>query len=304
MNDSKILPFVLLQGLIFGSSMVVSRFSLGQFDPRAYVSLRLLIAGLAHASVYGLIRSRPFPRDRSLWMRAGTLGVMGPAIPMVCVVSSLQYMASSVASLLITLNPVLVVLMSHFFLADERLSWRRLLGVLVAFGGAAILLIQGETGLGHFVQADWRGYAWLLGGMISSAAGSVYAHRYLRKADAFDVASIRMFAAGLVLVPLTSLTVGYDLSRLQTSGLAALIYAGIVGAFLALVLAFYILKRFGAPGLSLSSYVVPVVTAVLGVIFLHEKVTPTMIASTGVIFLGIALLNYRPRMPREAQIRP
>lgn len=303
MNDSKILPFVLLQGLIFGSSMVVSRYSLGQFDPRAYVSLRLLIAGLAHASVYGVMRSRPFPRERSLWVRAGVLGVMGPAIPMVCVVSSMQYMASSVASLLITLNPALVVLMSHFFLADERLTSRRILGVLVAFSGGAILLMEGETGLGQFARADWRGYAWIVAGMLFSAGGSVYAHRYLREADAFDVASIRMFAAGLLLVPVTLLTVGYDLSRLQISGVAALAYGGIVGAFAAFVLAFYILKRFGAPGLSLASYVVPVVTAVLGVLFLGEKVTLTMIVSTGLIFLGIALLNYRPRMPREGQIR-
>jgi drug/metabolite transporter (DMT)-like permease len=303
MNEPGILPFVALQGLIFGSSMVVSRFVLGQFDPRAYVSLRLIIAGLAHASAYGVLRTRQLPRDATLWRRAGLLGVMGPAIPMVCVVSSMQYMASSVASLLITLNPALVVIMSHFFLAEERLTARRIIGVLVAFTGAAVLLIQGETGLGQFAQADWRGYAWILAGMVCSAAGSVYAHRYLRDADSFDVASIRMFTAALILIPITLFTVGYDMSRVQLSGVAALAYGAIVGAFAAFVLAFYILKRFGAPGSSLSSYIIPVVTAVLGVILLGEQVTGVMLLSTGLIFLGIALLNYRPRMPREGQIR-
>ncbi len=303
MNDPRILPFVALQGLIFGSSMVVSRFVLGQFDPRAYVSLRLIIAGLAHASVYGALRSRRFPRDPVLWRRAGLLGILGPAMSTVCVVSSMQYMASSVASLLITLNPALVVIMSHFFLAEERLTARRIIGVLVAFAGAAVLLIQGETGLGQFAQADWRGYAWILAGMVCGAAGSVYAHRHLRGADSFDVASIRMFTAALALIPVTLLTVGYDLSRLQVSGVVALAYGAIVGAFAAFVLAFYTLKRFGAPGQSLSSYIIPVVTAVLGVVFLGEQVTGAMILSTGLIFLGIALLNYRPRMPREGQIR-
>lgn len=304
MNDARIIPFVALQGFIFGSSMVISRFSLAQFDPRVYVSLRLIIAALAHASVYLLLRGRAFPKDRILWMRAGLLGVLGPAIPMVSIVSSLQYMASSVASLLITLNPVMVVLLSHFFLSDERLTWRRLAGVLIAFGGAAILLLRGETGLGEFVQADPRGYAWILIGMSSGAAGSVYAHRYLRKADSFDVASIRMFAASLLLLPVTYFTVGFDFSRIETSGLLALAYAGIVGAFLAFLLALYILQQFGAPGLSLTAYVIPVVTTILGVIFLGEEVTSTMIISMAVIFLGIALLNYQPKMARESQVRP
>ena len=46
------LPYVLLLGAIFGSSMVVSRFSLGQYDPRTFVSLRLLLAALALSLIH------------------------------------------------------------------------------------------------------------------------------------------------------------------------------------------------------------------------------------------------------------
>jgi drug/metabolite transporter (DMT)-like permease len=113
-----------------------------------------------------------------------------------------------------------------------------------------------------------------------------------------------MFSASLLLIPVTFFTVGYDFSQVQTSGIVALGYAGIVGAFFAFILALYILQRFGAPGLSLTAYVIPVVTTILGVIFLDENVTPTMLISMLIIFLGIALLNYQPKMAREGHVRP
>ncbi|MGD8737376.1 MAG: EamA family transporter, partial [Anaerolineae bacterium] len=76
---SKPLPYILLLGSLFGSSLVVSRFSLGEFDARAFVSLRLILASLAHLLLYLLSRSRSLPRDPSLWFRASVLGVFGTA---------------------------------------------------------------------------------------------------------------------------------------------------------------------------------------------------------------------------------
>ncbi|MBE2223089.1 MAG: EamA family transporter, partial [Anaerolineae bacterium] len=54
------IPYIVLLGFFFGSTLVVSRFSVGQFEPTTYIGLRLLIAGVAHLLVY-LFLSRRFP---------------------------------------------------------------------------------------------------------------------------------------------------------------------------------------------------------------------------------------------------
>ncbi|MGD8597990.1 MAG: DMT family transporter [Anaerolineae bacterium] len=291
---SKPLPYILLLGSLFGSSLVVSRFSLGEFDARAFVSLRLILASLAHLLFYLLSRSRSLPRDPSLWFRASVLGVFGTAAVMTSIVSSLQYLSSGVSSLLLTLNPVAVVLLAHLFLPDERLTGQKIFGILIALGGATALLVRGETGLGEFVQADWRGYALTGLALFFGAWTTIFAHRTLRTADAFDVASIRMFSACLILIPVVVFSAGYDLSNVTWRGYLALAYGGLIGGFAAFLLSFYILKRFGATVNSMATYVIPMVSTLLGVLFLDELVTPWVLLSMVLILAGVWLLNRRP----------
>ena len=293
----KAIPYVLLLGLLWGSSLVASRFSVGQYDPRTYITLRLILASIAHLSIYvfsgWLWAKRPFPRDPRLWRRAAVLGVLGTAISMTAIISSMQYQSSGLTALLLTLNPVVTVMFAQFFLPDERLTWQTAAGIAIALAGVGLLLLRGENGLSELGQADWRGYAWAFFGIVGSAAGSVYARRYLRHSDSWDVASIRMFTATIVLIPLTYFTVGYDLSGVDATGYAALGYAALIGTFAGMWLSFYIVKRFGATSASQTSYVLPVVSILLGALLLNEQITTTMLTGMVVIFVGLALLNWQ-----------
>ena len=155
---SRSAPYILLLSFLYGSTLVISRFSVGQYDPRVYISLRLSLAAVAYAVVYwtstwGGRPKRLWPRDRSVLLHAAILGIIGTAIPMTSIVSSLQYQSTGVTSMLLTLNPAITVVLAQIFLADEPMTWRKTAGVIVALVGAAFLLLQGETGLADFAQA-------------------------------------------------------------------------------------------------------------------------------------------------------
>ena len=214
---------------------------------------------------------------------------------MTAMVSSLQYQSTGVTAMLITLTPAMTVLMAHFFLEDEFLSWRKAIGVIVALCGAALLLVRGETGLAELAQADWRGYAWALSGMIAGAASGIYARRYLRHADAWDVTSIRMFSAAATLSTITYFTVGYEMDNVNLMGYGALLYATLTGTFLAMWLSFYIIKRYSATAAAQTSYAVPVISTTLGAFLLNEQVTSGMLVGMAIIVVGIALINWQPR---------
>src|SRR5690606_21083720 len=147
------LPYVLLIGLLFGSSLLASRFSLPQFGSVTFVWLRLAISLGAFAAVYAAAAkrgrsSRPLPLgDRALLRDGLILGIFGTALPMLGYISSLQYQSAGVTALLITVAPALTVLLAHFLLPDERLTWRKAAGIGLALAGAALLVIRGESGL-------------------------------------------------------------------------------------------------------------------------------------------------------------
>jgi drug/metabolite transporter (DMT)-like permease len=284
------IPYILMLGFLFGSTLVASRFSVDQFDALTFVGIRLALAGGAFLLVY-VFKRRRIPRDRLLWKRAAVLGVFGTAVPMSFIVSSLQFLSSGVASIMITSNPALTVLFAHFALDDERLNGHKILGVGLALGGAILLALRGESGLPNVDQAEPLGYILMFSAMISSAGVLVYARKHMKDLPTFEVASVRLWTAACLIIPIALLFVGFDLSRVNLQGFEALIYASIAGTFFAMMLEFYNVKHFGATAAVMSAYIIPVFASLGGAIFLGEKITFGMLAGMGLIGTGLYFIQ-------------
>lgn len=289
--NTRSIPYVLLLGAMFGTTLVVSRFSVGQFEPSTYIGLRLVLSSMGFAVIYLLrIGKRTWPRGRQLWKHAIILGIFGTAIPMTGIVTSLQYISSGLASILITVNPAFTVILAHFFLTDERLTRKKTMGVFLALGGAVMLAALGETGLAD-THGSLLGYTLILGGMLSGSAMTIYTRKYVQTLDTIDVSSIRLFVAALVVMPLSIAFVGFDLSQVDTQGLMALIYASIFGTFLGMLFSLYNIQRFGATAAVMSAYVIPVVATLTGILLLGEQITIGMVGGMILIATGVWRLN-------------
>lgn len=290
--DKKAIPYIVLLGCLFGVTLVVSRYSVGQFGPITYIGLRLTLVSVGFAVAYSLpIVNRGWPQGGELWRRSIVMGVLGTAIPMTGIVSSLQYLSSGLTSIMITVNPAITVLMAHFFLDDEPLTRRKAAGVLFAIGGAVLLIVLGESGLPNVGQANPVGYLLVLGGMFFGSIMTIYTRKYMQCYQALDVTAIRMFAGALVLIPISLLVEGFDVGSVDYGGVLGLLFAAFVGTFLGFWLSFYNIQRFGATASVMTSYIVPIVTCLIGVLFLEEHLTWGMFAAIGFIILGVWLIN-------------
>lgn len=292
------LPYVLLTGLLFGSSLIVSRYAVGQMEPTTYIWLRLAISLILFGGVYAgaALRGRPrrLPAGRTLWRDGVMLGVFSTALPMIGTIASLRYLSAGVTALLLTITPAVVVLLAHFLLPDEPLSPRKAAGIGLALAGAALLVLRGESGLPG-VAGSPIGYALALGAILCDALMIIYIRRRCADHDTFSLSTARTLVAVAVVAPLSLLFVGLDLSAVTRTGAAGLVYSAVASTFGGLMLFQWVNQRFGATSASLSSYVLPVVAAVGGVLFLGERITPVMAAGTALIIGGIVVLN-RPKV--------
>lgn len=290
------LPYVLLLGLLFGSTLLVSRFSLGQFAPTTYIWLRLAISCAAFGAVYlagaWRGRGRRLPTGRLLWRDGLVLGIFGTAVPMTAYVVALQYQSAGVTALLLTTAPAVIALMAQFLLPDERLTARKGAGILLALAGAALVVLRGESGLVG-VAGRPLGYAIVMGAILIESYTIIYTRQHCRDYDTVDLTSVRLLVAVAVVAPLSLALVGFDLSAVRPTGYMALLYAAAAGTFGGMMLFLWINQRFGATAASLTSYVLPVVAAAGGVLFLDEAITPVMLAGMALIIGGIATLNQR-----------
>ncbi|MCA9970471.1 MAG: DMT family transporter [Anaerolineales bacterium] len=285
-------PYITLLGFLYGSTLIASRFSIGQFEPTTFAGLRLLLAGLGHLAYFWLAGGRRrWPVDLRLRRHAVFLGVLGTAVPMTLIVTALQYLSSGIAAVLITTNPAVTVLLAHFLLVDERLNGRKSAGVALALVGAAVLAFSGESGLPDVSQADPRGYLLMSAAMLMGSGMTIYIRRYMQDMDVLAVSRVRLVTAAVVVMPLSALFVGVDLGQVTGPGYAALGYSAVVGTFGGMLMEFYNVKRFGATAGAMTAYVIPMVAVAGGWLLLDERITPTMLGGMGLIVEGIALLN-------------
>jgi len=292
--NKKATPYIILLGILFGTTLVVSRFSIGQFSPITYIGLRLSLVSLFFVMMYTLrVGKRGWPQGREIWGRGALMGVMGTAIPMLGIVASMQYLSSGLTSIMITVNPAITVLMAHFFLEDERLSRHKGVGIMLAVSGALLLVILGESGLPDVSQANPIGYALVLGGMVSGSIMTIYTRKYMQNFNAMDVTGIRMFAGALFVMPISMLFEGFDLSQVNIQGILGLLFAAVVGTFLGFLLSFYNIQQFGATAAVMTSYIIPVVTGLIGMLFLGEHITRGMMTAILLIILGVWMINAR-----------
>jgi len=291
------LPYILLVGLIFGTTIVAARFSVGQFHPVTYLGLRAMLASLSYGAVYVLSpRRRVLPKDPHLWRHATILGIFGTAVPMTCYIYALQYLSSGMASILLTTGPAVVILLAHFFLDDERLTALKGIGVTLALGGAMLMALRGESGLADIGRANPWGYGLVVVALIISNGMTIYTRKFMRQFDAFDVASIRMLVTALIVMPFAILFTGIDLEAINAPGVLTLVYAALAGNFGGMYLAYRNLTRFGVTITAMTDYVIPVVASLGGVLVLGEQITAGMIAGMALIILGIALINWHRRV--------
>jgi len=308
LKNLKALPYILLLGFLFGSNLVASRFCLAQFSSITFNALRLLLATLQFSLVYAFSFKRGIPLDGGLWLKGSFFGIVGVAIPMTMFITSMQYQSSGVTSLLITLNPVVTAVFAHFLLKNETFDLRKIAGTLLALGGAAAVLGSGENGLSGFGKADWRGYALVLGGVVLYALGAIFARRYLTSYNLFDVAAVRMASGAAFLLPVAAMVSDFDLKMVTPTGWGGLAYSAVAGTFVAFLVEFLIIKRFGATNATQSSYFTPLVAGTLGSLVLGEVVRPVLLLAALAIFGGLTLLNRSPavlmkELKQETQVK-
>jgi drug/metabolite transporter (DMT)-like permease len=290
---TKAFPYILLLGFLWGTNLVVARVGVGQFDPLIFVGLRLLLSSVAFVLVYTFSARRPLPTDPQLWLSATLLGLVFTAIPMAAMLTSLTYQSSGVTALLITTAPALITVAAHFYLPDEQMNGRKLFGVLLALAGAGLIVLRGESGLPDVAQGSPIGYGLVIFALLFETAGTIYIRQRMQQFSSFDVTAVRLTVAGVAVMPVALLLRGFNISQVDGTGVLALVYTSLGGAFAAQMLAFYITKRFGATAYSLTSYVIPVVAAITGVLWLNETITLWMVAGMVLIGGGILLINGR-----------
>ncbi|MDP9847515.1 EamA family transporter [Streptosporangium lutulentum] len=271
--------------VVWGSTYLAIKIVVETLPPLLSGAMRFITAALILGTVVFLFRHRQ--AFRMSWKELGGAALVGLLLltggnGMVAVAE--QHISSGLAALLVASVPLWLVILR--VVSRDRPQAMTLAGVLIGFGGVAVLSLTGGGS-----SADGVGIAIILLASLSWSLGSFLSARIPMPADPFAASAIEMAAGGVGLV-LTAMVVGERLDLTAVSGRSwlALGYLVLMGSLVAFTAYVWLLGNAPISLVSTYAYVNPVVAVVLGALILSEPVTTSMIAAGVVIVLGVALV--------------
>lgn len=225
----------------------------------------------------------------------GMLGVAG--------FSTLVYLglASTTATngiLLNTTSPILIVLISRFFL-KQRLSWQQVVGVAVAFMGVVVIVTRGNIALLlglHLYPGDLL----VLAGVLCWALYTVFLYLLPSALLPLSFVGTTLSVGVLCILPFFLWEqAGGAKMAVTPAVVAGILYLALFPSILAYIFWNHAVAAVGARRAGFFIYLMPAFGTLLSMTFLHETFYFYHLAGIIFIFLGVYLATMGPER-REA----
>ena len=289
---------LLLLAAIWGASFLFMRVASPEFGPIPLIEMRVAIAAVFLLAVLAWRAGLSGLRGKAVPLTV--LGAVNSALPFSLFAYATLYVTAGFAAVLNASSPLFTALVAYLWFR-ERLTRARVLGLGIGFLGV-LVLVWGRISF----KGDSSGWA-VVAALTASLAYGVsanYTKRHLMGVDPIVTATGSQIAAAGVLLPL-AIRYWPDVTPSLASWLSA-IALGIACTGIAYILYFRLIAHVGPTRAIVVTYLIPLFGMVWGLIFLHEAITPNMIAGCAVILLGTALatstlaFRTRPQVAEDA----
>ena len=280
---------LILLGLIWGASFFSIRIALNEVPFVTSVLHRTGWAMLVLWAVVILMR-QPIPRDPKIWFGFLIMGLLNNVIPFGLMAWAQLHVETGLTSILNAATAIFGVIVAALFFADERITVRKAIGVLLGFFGVATAI-----GLDSFRNFDLRSFAQLaiIAGTISYAFASAWARLRLGNLPPQVAAAGMLTGSTLIMLPAALIIDGPVKFDLMPVTWAAMGYYSVIATAGAYLLYYRVLAMVGSGNLMLVTLLIPPVAILLGAAFLGEELHPSAFLGFALLTLGLIILDGR-----------
>ncbi len=275
--------------ILWGGSFFFSKIALGELRPFTIVFARVSLAALILNMVL-LATGQRLPAAPKRWAAFVVMGALNNVIPFSLIFWGQTQITSGMASILNATTPLCTILLAHFLTRDERLTWRKGVGVL--FGLLGVVTLIGWKFVRGLQGNLWAELA-VLGAAIAYACAGIFGKR-LSSISPLVVATGQLTCATIWMLPIVLLLDrSFMLSIPSRSILVALMALAVLSTALAYLIYFRLLALVGASNLLLVTFLIPVSALTLGALILSESISLRQLAGMALIGIGLLWIDGR-----------
>jgi len=289
--DLKAVVILIIVTLLWGFNHPAIKISNQGVSPIFASTLRSIVASIC-GLIYCLRKGeKVFHKDVMLF-HGVVVGLLFGA-EFACIYFGLLYTDAARSVLFVYLSPFVVAIGAHFFLKGDRLTFLKILGLVLAFTG-----IFGVFG-GRPKTAKAGMY---FGDILQIAAGVLWGATtlYIKKFMAEKVQPINTFLYQLffsipILLIVSIILEPKWINKVDPYVVGSLFYQSVIIAFITYFVWFKLIHKYSVSRLSVFTFFTPIFGVLFGVFLLHEELTVSIRIGLPLVSAGIFLVNWRRR---------
>jgi len=287
-------PYSALIGvqIFFGSLPVIGKYVLQVIPAFGLVGFRVGLTALTLAVVQ-CARGRFWLRNKGDYLRLGVLSLFGVTFNQLLFISGLSLTKASNTSLLAATIPIFTLFVS-FILGFERLRVVKVLGIVLACAGVAILIDPRNA---SFSSQSTLGDLFIVANSLSYGIYVASSKEVITRNGAFRSMMWVFIFASIICVPVGAFAMAtVDLPSVSLSIWAVILYISLWATAVPYLLNAWALARVNPSTVAVFVYLQPLIGFLLAVTLLGENIDLNFVIAAAMVFAGVFLATFRRRM--------
>jgi drug/metabolite transporter (DMT)-like permease len=287
--DLKGIVTIIIVTLIWAFNYTAVKYSNEGISPVFASALRSIIAAICGV-IYCMRRGEKLFHTDIMLFHGVIVGVLF-GLEFACIYFGLLYTDAGRSVVFVYLSPFVVTLGAHFFLRGDRLTFLKVLGLVLAFAGI-FFVFQGKPKAAKSTM--------IFGDILQIAAAFFWGATtiYIKKFMAEKIHPINTFLYQLVFSIPILLIVSLILEsrwiyRIDLTIVASMFYQSVINAFISLVIWFRLIHEYSVSRLTAFTFFTPIFGVLFGIALLGEEFTNSLMVGLPLVCLGIFIVNWR-----------
>jgi drug/metabolite transporter (DMT)-like permease len=280
---------LILLSAIWGGAFTLNKIALDLYTPEVIVAGRLIV-GSAFLIILIYFIYKRFSFNLSQLNYYLFMSLVGIVIPFIAIINGQRNIDSAMAGILMATMPITTILLSHFFLVDEKINQQKLIGFLISFFGVFILIYREDLFVNNSLSTTLISQLQVMLGSTLYSIAAIYGKKYKMTDPVSASTGTILFATFFMLIYLIFI----DESNVSIPNLLVnynILLLGILCTAIATIIYFQILQTAGASFLSIMNFLIPLWAILFGILILNDAFSWNYIFGLIIILAGIKLAN-------------
>jgi drug/metabolite transporter (DMT)-like permease len=290
--DLKAVVILIILTLFWGFNHPAIKISNQGVSPIFASTLRSIIASIC-GLIYCLRKEEKIFHKGVMLFHGVMVGLLFGA-EFACIYFGLLYTDAARSVLFVYLSPFVVAIGAHFFLKGDRLTFLRILGLVLAFTGIFVVF-GGRPRTAK--AAMYFGDILQITAAVLWGATTLYIKKFMaEKVQPINTFLYQLFFSIPILLIVSIILEPKWIHKVDPYVVGSLFYQSVIIAFITYFVWFKLIHKYSVSRLSVFTFFTPIFGVIFGVLFLHEELTVSLMIGLPLVSAGIFLVNWRRKV--------